>query len=107
MNEIYAMIIREDIDITRNRRGDRNSSEEVLGAAEPDMFGNPEYITGTAAMNKLRFSRHTFEKCVGGGMIPQIILANKTVYDKADIDRFMIQPNTRPSLMVMWMNAIP
>ena len=64
-------------------------TDEALGAEEPDMFGNPEYITGTAAMNMLRFSRHTFEKCVGGGIIPQIILTNKTVYDKADIDRFM------------------
>lgn len=62
---------------------------EGLKVEEPDLFGYPEYITGTTAMNMLRLSRHTFEKCVGGGMIPKIILANKTVYDKADIDRFM------------------
>ena len=66
------------------------TSDEILKAAEPDLFGNPEYITGTTAMNLLRFSKHTFKKCVGGGMIPQIILDNNTtVYDKADIDRFM------------------
>ena len=82
------MIIKEDI-ISPETGEIIETPGEVLGVAEPDMFGNPEYITGTAAMNMLRFSRHTFEKCVGGGMIPQIILANKTVYDKADIDRFM------------------
>ena len=67
-------------------------SDEVLGVSEPDLFGNPEYITGTAAMNMLRFSRHTFDKCVGGGMIPQKVLTNRTVYDKADIGRFMETP---------------
>lgn len=83
-----SMIIREDV-ISTDAGNSTDLLDESLGAAEPDLFGNPDYISGTAAMGLLRFSRHTFEKCVGGGLIPQTIVSNKPLYDKADIDRFM------------------
>lgn len=68
---------------------DIDDSEATLEVAEPDLFGYPEYVTGTTAMNMLRFSRHTFEKCVDGGLISYLKIADKNVYDKAEIDRFM------------------
>ena len=63
--------------------------DSTLEVAEPDMFGTPEYLTGSAAMFRLRLSRHAFEKCVGGGYIPKRKIADKTVYESDDIDRFM------------------
>ena len=63
--------------------------EDQSVVAEPDLFGQPEFLTGSAAMALLRFSRHTFEKCVERGLIPKVFISNRTVYDKLDIDRFM------------------
>ena len=66
-----------------------NRTDEAVGAAEADLFGNTKYISGTAAMSRLRLSRHAFEKCVGCGLIPQVIVTNRAVYDKDVIDQFM------------------
>lgn len=63
--------------------------EETDGVAEPDIFGNPAYISGTSAMNLLQFSRHTFEKCVERGQIGEYMIAGKTYYIKDDIETFM------------------
>ena len=49
------MIIKEDL-ISPETEEVLDTPDEVVGAAEPDIFGTPEYITGTAAMNMLRFS---------------------------------------------------
>ena len=67
------MILKEDI-ISPKTGEVIDTSDEAVGAAEPDMFGNHEYITGTAAMNMLRFSRHTFEKCEAHGVRPLVLL---------------------------------
>ena len=70
-------------------QSDTETSNGVVEAAEPDLFGHPEYLTGSAAMFRLRLSRHAFEKCVGGGFIPKRRIADKTFYESDDIDRFM------------------
>ncbi len=54
-----------------------------------NLFNTPSYLSGAAAMSLLRFSRHTFEKCVEYGHIRKLVLANKTVYDKAELEKFM------------------
>lgn len=54
-----------------------------------NLFNYSEYVTGTAAMNSLRFSRHTFEKCVEKGVITKHDISGKKMYDKQEIAQFM------------------
>ncbi|MDY6301825.1 MAG: DNA methyltransferase [Bacteroidales bacterium] len=82
------MILGEEIRLQDNGES-MEAHESSMVAAEPNLFGNPEFLTGAAAMRLLRFSRHTFEKCVGSGLIHQVFISNRPVYDKSDIDRFM------------------
>ena len=46
-------------------------------------------MTGTAAMSTLRFSRHTFEKCVERGIIAKFDVSGKKLYEKQAIEQFM------------------
>ena len=75
--------------ITNDTLESKEHYDDALCVAESGLFEIPEYMSGTAAMGLLRFSRHTFEKCVGDGLIPQVIISNKPAYDKAVLDRFM------------------
>lgn len=54
-----------------------------------NLFNYSEYMTGTAAMSTLRFSRHTFEKCVERGIIAKFDVSGKKLYEKQAIEQFM------------------
>lgn len=58
-------------------------------AAEPDIFGNMEYVSATTAMNILQFSRHTLERCVDRGQIGIHKVGDKNYFAKDDIEMFM------------------
>ena len=64
-----------------------NGESEV---SQLNLFNSPTYLSGTAAMSLLRFSRHAFEKCVEDGYISKHVIMNKTVYDKAELEKFML-----------------
>ena len=85
-------MIREDMVSQDAETGSRRHEEEPTHGTMTDLFGSPEYLTSTAAMNLLRFSRHTFEKIVEEGLVHKIDIANKTVYDKSELLQFMDTP---------------
>ena len=84
-------MIREDIS-TQDLQESPRLCDESITKVVTDLFGNPEYMSAAAAMGLLRFSRHTFEKCIEGGLIHKVILATKAMYDKSELLKFMETP---------------
>lgn len=64
-------------------------NDDCAFAASPDMFGNPELITGSAAMAMLHLSRHTFNKCLEDNLIDVVEMNGKKMYDKDKLEIFM------------------
>ncbi|MBQ9722083.1 MAG: hypothetical protein IJV84_01020 [Bacteroidales bacterium] len=57
--------------------------------SESDLFGNHNYITGSAAMKIMRLSRHSFEKCIREGIIKRYEYSGNMLYEEGEIERFM------------------